>query len=83
MTSWRSDREQVTLAAGVSVGLAAALLGSVAFLAWRIEREARETETALDGIRDRTGMLFDLANVNAVLERMTGDLRRMRTEASA
>ncbi len=71
------------LAAGAAGGLAAALLGSVAFLAWRIERRAMETEKALGGIRDETGALFDLANINAALERMTGDLRATRAEASA
>jgi hypothetical protein len=72
------------MAAGAgSVGLAAVLLGSIAFLAWRIERQAMETEEALDGIRDNTGMFFDLANVNASLERMIGSLRTMRTEGEA
>ena len=83
MTSRRSDREWVMPAAGISVGLAAALLGSIAFLAWRIERQAMETEKALGGIRDKTGALFDLANMNAALERMTGELRATRPEASA
>ena len=70
-------------AGGASVGLAAVLLGSIAFLAWRIERQALETAEALDGIRDSTGMFFDLANVNASLERMTGSLRAMRTEGES
>ena len=70
-------------AGGASVGLAAVLLGSIAFLAWRIERQAIETTEALDGIRDNTGMFFDLANVNASLERMIGSLRAMDTEGES
>lgn len=67
-------------AGGASVGLAAVLLGSIALLAWRMDRQALETADALNGIRDNTGIFFDLANVNASLERMVSDLRSMRTE---
>lgn len=70
-------------AGGASVGLAAVLLGSIALLAWRMDRQALETADALNGIRDNTGIFFDLANVNASLERMVSDLRSMRTEGEA
>lgn len=83
MSGKRSDRERVMAAGGASVGLAAALLGSITFLAWRIERQAIQTTEALDGLRDNTGVFFDLANVNASLERMTGTLSAMRTEGEA
>ena len=83
MSGNRSDRERVMAAGGASVGLAAMLLGSIAFLAWRMERQALETADALNGIRADPGMFFDLANVNASLERMIGSLHAMRTEGEA
>jgi hypothetical protein len=74
-----SERERAIRAAGASVAIGAGLLASVALLAWRIERRAREVEDAIDGVREKTHAIRDIPRVNVALDRMTGDLRRLRT----
>lgn len=78
MTARIPEREQAFRAAGASVAVAAGLLGSIALLAWRIERRAREVEGAIDGVREKTHALRELPTANIALDRMTGDLRRLR-----
>jgi hypothetical protein len=80
MTVGASERERTIRAAGASAGIAVGLLGSVALLAWRIERRAGEVEDAIDGVREKTHAIREIPRINAALGRMTGELRRMRTE---
>ena len=74
-----ADREQAIRAAGVAAAVAAGMLGSVALLAWRIERHAGQVEEAIDGVREKTYRLRDIPKANAALDRMLGDLRRLRS----
>lgn len=79
MTVGVPDRGQAFQAAGASVALAAALLGSIAVLAWRIERRASEVEDAIDAVREKTHAMREIPTANIALSRMTADLRRLRT----
>lgn len=78
MTVGVPEREQAFRAAGASVAVAAGLLGSIAVLAWRIERRAREVEDAIDAVREKTHAMREIPTVNIALGRMTADLRRLR-----
>lgn len=77
MTAGVPDREQAFRAAGASVAVAAALLGSIAVLAWRIERRASEVEDAIDAVREKTHVMREIPTANIALSRMIADLRRM------
>ena len=78
MTVGVPEREQAFRAAGASVAVAAGLLGSIAVLAWRIERRAREVEDAIDAVREKTHAMREIPTVNIALGRMTAELRRLR-----
>lgn len=77
MTVGIPEREQTLRAAGASVAIAGGLLGSIALLAWRIERRARQVEDAIDGVREKTHAIRDIPKANAALSSMTADLRRL------
>lgn len=78
MTVGVPEREQAFRAAGASVAVAAGLLGSIALLAWRIERRARDVEDAIDAVRLKTHGIRDIPKATIALTRMTADLRRLR-----
>jgi putative heme degradation protein len=71
--------EHLVRDAAATVGVAAALLTSIAVLARGIDRLAVEIEAVLRRLRDDTEAISDLANVNAGLERLTNELRNQRT----
>ena len=67
--------------AGVVVVIAAALLLVIISLARRIVRQAGDIIVALDGARENTNALFDVANTNHALDRITRGLRAVREGA--
>ena len=67
-----------TLGAAV-VAVAALLLLELIFRGRRIARQARDIERALNGAREHTDALFELAETNAKLERLA---RMQRGEAT-
>jgi hypothetical protein len=69
--------------AGVAVvAIAAGLLLTIIALARRIVRQAGEIEQAIDGAREHTAPLFELARTNLALDQVVADLRRGRREAA-
>ncbi len=60
------------------IAVAAVLLLVIIALGRRIVRQAGEIVTALDGARENTTGLFDLARTNAALDSITADLRAVR-----
>ena len=67
--------------AGVVVLIAAGLLLVIISLARRIVRQAGDIIGALDGARENTNALFDVANTNHALDRITRGLRAVREGA--
>jgi hypothetical protein len=63
----------------VVVLLAAALLLLVIGLARRVVPQADEITTALDGARESTAPLFEVAGTNHAIDRITRGLRTVRT----
>lgn len=63
----------------VVVLLAAALLLVVIGLARRLVPQADEITTALDGARENTAPLFEVAGTNHAIDRITRGLRTVRT----
>ncbi len=63
---------------GVVVLAVALLLLAIIALARRIARQAADITAALDGARSNTEPLFDIANVNLSLERITRGLKAAR-----
>lgn len=60
------------------VVVAATLLLVIIALARRVVRQAGDIVTALEGARDNTNPLFDVANTNHALDRITRGLRAAR-----
>jgi anti-sigma-K factor RskA len=60
------------------VVVAVILLLAIIALARRIVRQAAEITAALDGARENTNVLFDLATTNLALDRITRGLERAR-----
>ncbi len=70
-------------AIGAVVVLLAAVLLIVAILqARQIARQADDITDALDGARENTGSLFDVARTNLAVDQITRDLRRVREARS-
>lgn len=69
-----------SLVAAAVVVVAAALLLAIIALGRRIVRQAHEIVAALDGARENTSALFDVASVNHALERIRRELHAVRTE---
>ena len=65
--------------AAVVVAIAAALLLAIIALGRRIEGEAVDIIGALDGARENTDALFDVPKANLSLDRITRQLRTVRT----
>ena len=65
------------IAAAVVV-VAAALLLIIIALARRIVRQAEDIVRALDGTRENTNALFDVAKTNLAIDRTTRSLRAVR-----
>lgn len=63
------------------VVVAAALLLVIIVLARRVVRQAGEIIAALDGARENTNALFDVANTNLALDRIARGLRAARGAA--
>lgn len=63
---------------GGVVALAAGLLLTAIALAKRIARQAGEIEAAIDGARENTGALFDLATTNLALDQTVRQVRAVR-----
>lgn len=64
--------------AGAVVLVAAALLLAIIALARRVVRTADEIVAALDGTRENTNAMFDVAAVNHNIDRITRGLRAAR-----
>lgn len=64
--------------AGVVVLVAAALLLTIIAVARRIVRTTGEIVVALDGTRENTNAMFDVATVNHNLDRIIRGLRAAR-----
>lgn len=62
----------------VVVLIAAVLLVTIILLARRIGRTAGEIVVALDGTRENTNAMFDVAAVNHAIDRITRGLRAAR-----
>ncbi len=60
------------------VAVVAVLLEQITGLARRVTRQAEDIVVALDGAREHTAPLFDVADTNVAVERITRDLRRVR-----
>ena len=60
------------------VVIAASLLVAIIALCRRIVGQADDITRALDGARENTTVLFDLARTNDTLEAITADLRAVR-----
>jgi hypothetical protein len=67
----------------VVVLLAAGLLLAIIGLGRRIVRQADDITAALDGAREHTTPLFDLARTNFAIDRTARDLRAIRTGLAA
>lgn len=63
----------------VVVLLAAALLLLVIGLARRLVGQADDITTALDGARENTAPLFEVTRANLAIDRITRNLRSVRT----
>ena len=63
---------------GAVVLVAAALLLTIIALARRIVRQANEIVAALEGARENTNPLFDVARTNLALDRVTRGLQAAR-----
>jgi uncharacterized membrane protein YciS (DUF1049 family) len=63
---------------GAVVAIAATLLVTIILLARRIVRQAEEITQALDGARENTGPLFELAKVNHTIESLAHGLKALR-----
>lgn len=63
----------------VVVLLVAALILTITALAERVTRQAEEITAALDGARANTEPLFAVRMTNLALDRITRNLRRVRT----
>jgi hypothetical protein len=63
----------------VVILLAAALLLAIIGLGRRIVRQADDITAALDGVRDHTTPLFDVTRTNFAIDRISRDLRVVRT----
>lgn len=63
----------------VVILLAAGLLLIVIRLAHMIVREAEDITAGIDGARENTTTLFDVTRTNLALDRITRDLRAVRT----
>lgn len=61
--------------------VAASLLLLIIGLGRRITRQAQAITTALDGARDNTDAIFDVARTNLGIARITRALRKLRTGA--
>ena len=66
----------------VVVVIAATVLLVIIGTARRLQRQADEITTALDGARENTTPLFDVTNTNLAIDRITRGLRRVRTGGS-
>jgi len=66
-------------AATVVVAVAAMLILAIASLARGITRQAQDIEKALDGARANTESLFAVKQTNLAVDRITRNLRRVRT----
>ncbi|MCW3010021.1 MAG: hypothetical protein JWO90_425 [Solirubrobacterales bacterium] len=66
-------------AGAVVVIVAAALIIAITGLARRITRQADDITQALDGARSHTDALFAVRMTNLALDRITRNLRRVRT----
>ena len=63
----------------VVVVVAAGLLLTIIGLGRRVARQADEITAALDGARENTAPLFDVTRTNLAIDRITRDLRAVRT----
>ena len=63
----------------VVILLAAGLLLLITALARTIARQANDTTEAIDGARENTTALFDVTRTNLAVDRITRDLRAVRT----
>jgi hypothetical protein len=70
-------------AGAVVVVVAAMLIIAIISLARGIKRQADDITQALDGARANTDALFAVKNTNHALDRITRNLRRVRTGSSA
>jgi hypothetical protein len=67
----------------VVVLIAATLLLLIIALGRRIARQADQITAALDGTRENTTALFDVAHTNHAIDRITRGLRAVRTGQAA
>ena len=67
----------------VVIVLVAALVLFITAVARRIARQAEDITTALDGARQNTEALFAVKATNHALDRITRNLRRVRTGDAA
>ena len=63
---------------GAVVLVAATLLIAIVALARRIVRQAGEITEALDGARENTNALFEIASTNHAIEQITRGLQELR-----
>ena len=63
----------------VVVVVAAGLLLTIIGLGRGVARQADEITAALDGARENTAPLFDVTRTNLAIDRITRDLRAVRT----
>lgn len=70
-------------AGGAVVLVAASLLLAIIALGRRVVRQANDIVTALDGARENTAPLFDVARTNLAVDRVTRGLRAAREELEA
>ena len=59
--------------------IAATLLLAIIALGRRIARQADDITAAIDGARENTAPLFDVAGTNSAIDRITRGLRTVRT----
>jgi ABC-type multidrug transport system fused ATPase/permease subunit len=63
----------------VVILIAATLLLTIVALGRRIVRQADDITAAIDGARENTAPLFDVAATNSAIDRITRGLRTIRT----
>lgn len=66
----------------VVVVIAASLLLAIIALGRRIARQAEDITRALDGTREHTAPMFDIARTNLAIDRVVRGLARVREDRS-
>lgn len=75
------DPDTARTAALAAVGIAAGLLLLIAFYGLRISKHSSDIKESLEGIRDKTAVLWDIPDMNFAIEDITSTLRDMRKGA--